>query len=315
MRLHLLGLVLFACAGESAADQACSLLANTRCMELQTCSATNLLRRFGDLKTCVEREQLACSQSLAAPETAATPTTIKACVAAVTGETCAQFFAIPPPDACLAQMGPRDVGAPCAFSSQCASAFCTVGANELCATCQPPPPAGASCATSGCGPNMNCVAATMQCQIPVAENGACDRTLPCAQGLTCVGAMTSTMGTCMMSVELMGGVCDPTHLNGADCDPAAGLSCDTTAHRCVTEPLAEPGQSCGTVGAAFTRCYKGASCITPAGHTAGTCVAPAGDGKPCDTQSGPLCTFPARCVPASSGVTNGTCRLPGSQSC
>jgi hypothetical protein len=40
----------------------------------------------------------------------------------------------------------------------------------------------------------------------------------------------------------------------------------------------------------------------------GLCVAPAADGSACNTDSGPDCETPAKCV-------GGTCQLPGSMSC
>ncbi len=307
--------VLIACGGDSSQDQACQTLAKARCSQLQTCSAADLRRRWGDLDTCEAREKLSCTESLAVSDTAATPATIDGCASAVSADGCAEFLAIPPPPACLPPAGPRAAGSPCAFNAQCSTSFCSIALTALCGTCMPPPAAGASCVSNGCGPNMNCVVATMQCQIPVQLNGACDKTLPCDHGLSCVGVMTGVMGTCMMAGELTGATCDPARHSGADCDPDYGLSCDTTMRTCIAEPIAPAGGNCGAVGTAFTRCTDGGTCVMAMGATTGVCVAPAADGGACDSVNGPFCFFPARCVPNTPGGTVGVCKMPGSQSC
>ena len=314
MRCLIVGLVVAACGGsETEIDKICAADAEDHCTKLQMCSPAALGRRWADFATCTDREKLGCVESLSAPETAETAASQDACAQAASALSCPDWFQIEPPDACLPPPGPYPVGQACGFPSQCSTAFCAVAPSAVCGTCQPPPAAGASCVDTGCAPNMTCVQATMQCQIPVAEHGACDRTLPCNPGLTCVGASTTppiTMGTCMMSVELEGGTCDPSHTFGADCDPLAGLSCDLGTHLCVPEPLANPGEACGAVGSALTRCASGATCY-PIGRMTGSCFAPAADGAACDTAAGPGCLFPARCVTASSTATTGTCQLPG----
>jgi hypothetical protein len=311
MRLGLVAVLLVACGGsDTAIDAACQANAVEHCMKLQTCSPATLGRRWKDLATCEAREKLGCVESLSAPDTAQTVSTIDACQGVASAQACLDWFQIPPPDACLPPAGQRAVGEPCSFNAQCTTAFCGVAPTALCGTCQAPPSAGTSCAETSCGPSMSCVVATMQCQMPVAQNGPCDRTLPCAAGLSCVGASTSppTMGTCMMAVQLQGGTCDPARQFGPDCDPLQGLSCDTTTHMCIPEPLANDGEPCGAVGTALTRCASGGSCF-PLGHLTGTCVAPAADGDPCDTAAGPACFFPARCVTPSPTDTSGTCQL------
>ena len=75
------------------------------------------------------------------------------------------------------------------------------------------------------------------------------------------------------------------------------------------------GQTCGNVGGVQTRCAAGATCNRPPQSQTGTCLAPAADGAACDTAAGPGCLYPAKCVPASSGGTAGTCELPGDPSC
>ena len=310
MRLAFAILLLSACTStspESAAD-ACQQVAVARCDRLASCSMADLERRWPDAATCVAREAAACVTAQAAPQTAATPASVVACATALDSSTCDSMFAVAPPAACLPQTGPLADGAACSYPAQCASAYCTAGNTTLCGTCAAAPVAGASCATSGCGPTMSCVKATMQCQAPVAVGGACSKASPCEETLACVGATQTTTGTCMAEVATAGAACDPARKTGPDCSNTAGLACDTATKLCVALPLVAAGQPCGLVGTVETRCLAGATCVIATGATIGTCVAPAADGAACDDTVGPECLAPARCV-------SGTCQLPGSQIC
>ena len=309
MRWIVLGLFVVGCGTDLTADQACSDVAASRCSKLSTCSATDLERRWGDFATCDTREKLACMQGLAAHATAATPTSTETCSTALEASTCDAFLSgVTPPAECLAQKGTAMLGAACAFSAQCSSGFCALASDALCGTCAAMPVAGDSCATTGCGPELSCVKATMLCQAPVAGGGACDRTLPCGTGLSCVGSTMTTMGTCMADVTSVGATCDPLRKTGPTCDAGSGLACNTMTKQCVMQPDAAAGMPCGLISNVETRCAAGATCEVPTGATAGTCVAPAADGAACDATNGPECLFPAKCVA-------GTCQLPGSATC
>ena len=297
------------------ADAACTTIATTRCTKLQSCSPADLEKRFGDLATCETRETLACTEALAAPMTGNTPSATLACSDAIGAESCPDFFSKVPPTACTTQIGPGS-GA-CGFSAECATGFCGVATDALCGTCAPQPAIGDACATIGCGQDLVCVAATSLCQSPVVANGACSRDLPCADGLTCVGAnaQTSTTGLCTPEVTTANGACDPKHKTGADCSADAGLACDTTTTTCVAQPLVAAGMVCGPINGITTKCSGAATCVIPGNQTTGTCVAPAADGATCDTVAGPTCFTPARCVSTTAGGTAGTCQLPGSPTC
>jgi hypothetical protein len=309
MRWIVLGVFVLGCGTDLTADQACSDVAASRCSKLSSCSATDLERRWGDFATCSTREKLACMQSLAAHATAATPTTTETCSTALEQSTCVAFLSgVSPPTQCFAQKGVAANGAACAFSAQCSSGFCALTADSLCGTCAAMPAAGDSCATTGCGPTLSCVKATMLCQAPVASGGACDKTLPCGTGLSCVGSTMTAMGTCMADVTTVGATCDPQRKTGPTCDAGSGLACNTMTKMCVMQPDATAGMPCGLINNVETRCAAGATCETPTGQTAGTCVAPAADGAACDATNGPDCLFPAKCVA-------GTCQLPGSMTC
>lgn len=295
------------------AEQACAAVSAARCTKLMSCSAADLMVRWGDLAVCETREALACEAGLAAPATAATPLTAIGCADAITAQACGDFLGKDPPAACLPVAGPAPVGAGCSFASQCASQFCAISATALCGSCQLPPQVGTSCASSGCGPTLTCVPATMTCQRPVAAAGACSRSLPCGAGLQCVGATMSAMGVCQASVTTSGAACDPQRKTGPDCSGPAGLTCDRMTKQCVVQPIVASG-TCGLVNNIEVRCAGGATCSIAALATTGTCVAPAADGTACDAAIGPTCLAPARCVPAGSG-TAGTCTLAGSATC
>lgn len=309
MRIALLCIVVAGCGSDLSKDQACTDLATARCGQLMTCSAADLEKRWPDANTCEAREKLACMNSLSAPQTAATPTTVKACADALAQSSCDAFLsAAMPPTACLPQHGPRAAGAPCAFAAECASGFCSVADDAVCGTCAAEPAPGDSCASSGCGPTMTCVKSTMTCQVPVSAAGACGKDLPCEVGLSCVGSTATTMGTCQAEVTTAGGTCDPKQMTGPSCSGGAGLTCDTAMLKCVTQPLASANQPCGLVGTTRTACSGGATCSIPQGETMGVCVAPAADGGACNIDSGPGCITPAKCV-------SGSCQLPGSMTC
>jgi hypothetical protein len=166
----------------------------------------------------------------------------------------------------------------------------------------------------GCGQTLVCVAATGTCQLPRANTQACDKTQPCANGLTCVGATATASGTCQAQVETADSACDPTHKTLPDCNDDDGLTCDTVTLKCVQQPIASATQTCGVTSGVRTACSAGSSCVIPTGTTTGTCVAPAADNAACDTATGPNCFFPAKCI-TGTGVTSGTCELPGSMTC
>ena len=307
---------LFGCGSDLTADQACTHVAEDRCSQLQTCSAADLSRRWPDLATCEAREKLACTEALAAPHTANTPSHVEECGGELVAQACGPFLSgVNPPMACVPEHGTLAVGAACSFAAQCSTGFCSVAPDTLCGACAAPPNPGDSCAAQGCGPIMVCVAATETCAVPSASGAACSASQPCLQGLACVGATQTASGTCMPEATTAGAACDARRQTMADCDAAAGLTCDRSTNTCVSQPLAASGQPCGLVGTTETACSGGATCVRPAGSATGTCVAPAADGAACDSASGPGCEFPARCVPTSAGGTAGTCQLPGSISC
>src|SRR5262249_48660842 len=155
-----------------------------------------------------------CVQAQDAPDTALTPAQALACGMAITASSCDAFLNHPEPAACLAAPGPGAGG--CSFSAQCSTTFCGLGQFPLCGPCRDIPQAGTSCATSGCGPTLVC-SATQVCEPPGALNAQCDLALPCASGLTCVGATNTAKGTCQTEIATLGAACDSTHKTRAGC--------------------------------------------------------------------------------------------------
>jgi hypothetical protein len=158
------------------------------------------------------------------------------------------------------------------------------------------------------------VASTSLCQDRVTLNGTCDSGHPCGSGLSCTGDNSSMPGTCQNALTTAGEACGGTALPG--CDGNVGLHCggpSGTGKSCETITFANDGMACGTMGdGSFVQCIKG-DCYTATGPISGgqqgTCKADALDGAACDTNLGPGCTAPARCVTAA-GSTAGTCTVP-----
>jgi len=285
------------------------MYATARCTQLQTCSAARLTRNFGDLGTCVTREALECTKQLGATDTGDTEATRIACGSALAAETCAVFLGNSLPDACFAP-GPN--AGTCAFTDQCSTSYCAIGANSLCGVCQDTPVVGQSCAASSCGNTLVCDSTNNLCETAVGSGKACNPATPCDHALSCVGATTTQNGTCQPDVATLGGACDSTRKTRALCSADAGLTCSTTTNQCVAQPLGSAGAACGIINGTDSECEGGGTC----GTATSKCLAPAADGGACDTKNGPNCLFPARCIPSAQGLTTGSCQILGtSPSC
>src|SRR5262245_10013351 len=109
-------------SGPSAAT-ACADIARARCDQRSMCSSApgatgpgaSLLRVYGDMATCLERETLACTNGLQAPQTGNNPAKVEKCVAAFPTYSCQDFFDNNPPADCLVT-GARAAGAVCTFN-------------------------------------------------------------------------------------------------------------------------------------------------------------------------------------------------------
>jgi hypothetical protein len=170
-----------------------------------------------------------------------------------------------------------------------------------CGTCGPKPADGTSCANQECGEGLQC--ANNVCVTPGAAGAACDNNKPCRGGLACKAATPGgNTGTCAIALK-QGETCQELlgPLN-AGCDPAKGLFCHPTMGVCTQVVYAKVGEACGITGTMFAVCTASAECRMQ------KCVAPAVDGAPCNTQNGPGCLAPAKCV-------GGLCKLEDPAAC
>src|SRR5512146_1889669 len=138
-------LLAFAACGGTSAATACADVAAARCNQRSTCTnGTGITRVYGDLATCLAREQLGCENGLAAKGTGNTPDRVEQCVAALKTESCTDYFAGNLPAACV-NAGSLADGTACAFAGQCSSTYCTGLADAACGTCGQPLASGADC--------------------------------------------------------------------------------------------------------------------------------------------------------------------------
>jgi len=302
------------------ADEACSDLATVGCMKQATCTnGFGTGRVYGDMTTCLARQKESCLNALAAPAQGNSPALVEKCVADYATYSCSDFGDNNPPADC-APVGARALDGACTFNGQCASGFCAKTKDTVCGTCAPAPAAGDSCAASNCGHDEICVTDTSGslCQIRGTLNSTCSNANPCGTGLSCVGSTATASGTCQNALTTVGAACGGTM---PGCDNNIGLHCDGpagTGKTCMTTALVGDGMPCGTMGdGSFVQCQQG-DCYTATGLITGgqqgTCKADASDGAACDTNLGPGCTPPARCI-TTSGTTAGTCTIPLGSTC
>ena len=303
--------------GSSAANQACADVEKARCERGDSCFDGLFTKvKFGDEATCEARGELACLANLAAPHTGATPAGTEACAAAIPAETCVDAEQGNTPAACEPAMGTGANGTACGANAQCQSTYCAVPTASNCGYCAPEPKAGDLCATTAeCGHgNLVCVKATAQCVVPVPVGGMCNKDNPCIAGATCFGDTMVVKGSCVADATAAGSKCDPAK-KGPDCDHSYGLYCDALSLTCVAATYVAAGGMCGLVDNGIVGCLAGGQCVIPAGAKEGVCVAPAKDGAACDSDIGPPCLGPAKCIPAADGGTAGVCTLPDPSTC
>ncbi len=301
-------------------EQACAELAAARCALPSNCSLPDGTRGvgasvqevYGDTATCLTREALACTNGLAAPQTANDPLAVRACVHAFMTYSCMDLFDNLPPAAC-APKGPRPSGAPCTFDAQCQTGTCNGRRQDLCGTCGDPPGLGDDCSASPCARGARCLGNSNVCAALAASREPCDDTHPCDRGLSCVFAADPAAGTCQTAGTRGGVACDG-RMRG--CDETRGLSCagEAGAKTCQPISLAAAGSACGPQPDGSRVACAAGSCIRSAGSDLGTCVAFASDGDPCDVVAGPGCMPPARCVTDADGAV-GTCLVPTAAAC
>jgi hypothetical protein len=321
----LVGTLLAACSSSSTTDggpdsgadtAACLSYANALCGLYASCSngwyAATL---YGDEATCVARNQASCVQRLQIPGTAQTPNGIQTCASALSTATCEDLYG-DTITACNPPMGMATSGAGCGASAQCASSYCGVPTDQVCGTCQTQPAQGDSCATLACGPGLHCLDTVQTCAPLVVDGGACKADGDCQFGLVCL----SKSQFCAPTVDA-GDSCDYTGRVGPGCNNRLGIMClrQGDGGTCERRGLADAGDPCGNVvdGGVATDCIAFGFCqkAEPDAGT-GICLAAAADGTACDTNVGPNCIPPSRCVPSPTGDGfAGTCEALYPASC
>lgn len=301
-------------------DFACGAEATSVCQKYDACgNDAGASTRYGSFETCVARTKANCLLTLTVAGTGRTADQVLACAPARSAESCADFLDNNPPAPCRAAAGAFALGAPCGTSSQCQSAFCAIARDAGCGTCAAAPSAGADCTvTASCPPGQVCAnqvdSGVYLCKTPGVLASGCDKNTPCATGFGCVSAKVDggVEGVCQPLGESLGASCDATSRTAPGCDATVGLFCDSVSKVCEAVTTTSAGGDCGTLDAGTRRVVCGnASVCENTVRGAGTCVARAADDSACDTELGPSCTPPARCVTAA-GSSAGTCRLPSS---
>jgi hypothetical protein len=323
-------------AGTSA-DTACTSFASAFCNLYFNCMPARA--PFATKALCLTREQLSCTNELAAPGVAVLPADIAVLASEVSAQSCADVY-----QGKLTQVFRNWQGcggtaqlansSGCFDSAQCQSGRCDVASGAACGTCQDEAASGASCQSGSDCQSGNC--SNSKCAAPRATAGqSCTYSSDCADGLYCdsnsqcaalrqVGQSCTSTGDCDSGLRCGSSqVCEAPPLGdlGASCDPAdplgcnwvKGLLCDSSTNKCTQQKVtASAGEACGLIsvdgGYSWLYCEPGASCVTPQGSSQDKCVVDAQDGAACDETTGPHCISPAVCA-------GGKCTVPSASAC
>lgn len=311
-------------------EKACAILAQAQCERRQACTnaiqqdGVFILNTYGDMTTCLAQQQEACVNNATAPGTGTSPAQLEKCAGEYATWSCTDLFdnsANPPPD--CAPPGKLTNGQVCAFAGQCVSRFCSGTKNASCGVCADEPLDGASCATSGCAPGQACVTGAMICRDRLLVGDAtCTSNTVCQAFSTCVGASATDAtktGVCTTTASAVGDACGGTN---PACEGNLGLAClgASGAKTCQQVAYVQDPGACGALPDGSRAECINADCFTTtvpdaATDTKATCKAKHTEGLPCDTQLGPLCLAPARCVTSPPESTAGTCVVPSAAAC
>jgi hypothetical protein len=285
--------------GGTSAEQACLDRAYAYCTQLQRCSTTAIVIRFGDVQTCKKYVEGECVGALTAPSSSGTVAQTEACAAAEPSWGCNDILYnqnIPPP--CVQPAGPLANGSPCTVNQQCQTLWCARATGEACGACAVPPLSGDPCGGGSCPSPLVCSSASI-CVAYVEMGNQCSPTSPCDSGLTCVG------GICEAGVTTIN---SPCAAGGPGCDMFSGLACNAQSGSCKTLLLVGGGEACGEVENQPNTCIMGV-CLR------GACVSYAALGEACDVDTGPACAPILRCILTADGGTAGACQITGTGSC
>ena len=318
-------------SNDVSADSACAVLAQAQCTRRQVCAdiasggggtsaypdGIYILKNYGDIATCLAQQKLACANGLAAPGIGTIPAQVEKCASDYPTWACVDLYdngANPPADCALP--GKQANGTSCAFNGQCASRFCSGIKNASCGLCADEPVDSTSCAASGCAPGQACKTESTGAQLCrdrlAVGDTTCTSDTVCTAFSSCIGSSATDptkVGVCTATAVgvACGGASNPScegNLGLACLGPSGGKTCQTVAY-------VHAGAACATLAdGSRADCIEG-DCFTAtapaaATDTNATCKVKAAPGASCDTQLGPLCLAPARCVIAGAG-TAGTC--------
>ena len=212
-----------------------------------------------------------------------------------------------------AENGPcRLTGDACDAGLQCSVLSPSVDAQG---TCRRPVAVGAACVGGDlCMRGSTCVASATDntrgtCVMDASNGGVClVGRAPCGAGLSCTNAFPAPDST---------GLCRPTLMAGAECDPALVTGVCATGTSCRQAPTAtSPGRylcfAAGAQGglcrAGASRCDAGLECSTA---TTPTCRGAGRAGDTCDlTNNATVCAMGSSCAPDAM-FAGGTCVANG----
>jgi hypothetical protein len=275
----------------------CNDLAKITCDKLTTCLPFVLKATYGDSKTCLEREGLLCATSVAVPGSTINAAAEGGCAAALTAQTCDDYYNGTPTAACDFK-GAGAAGGPCVSGRQCQTGNCVAIAGQTCGACAAYLPSGAPCNRSAsCTPGLQCVTSpsgTGLCTALAKAGGPCAADDNCSFGLLCAA------GKCVAALAVNAACNAMDDLCGAE----QGLFCDPTSSKCVAAKTPNAGEVCDRT----TQCTASAACAAMAPMaTTGTCVAPPKEGAMCNQTLG--------CLPPAGCARDGQCHLPVPLSC
>jgi hypothetical protein len=299
-------------AGDSgsgvSAEQACTETASALCSKFESCAPFAITIFFGDLAGCNAVAKTGCLGSLQATKTAATADAYMKCSQDLKMAACSEILAHQSPSSCRPKGGTVGNGMACGDDWQCMSGHCAIPDNATCGVCASLAPAGGSCpghTDDECEYGQVC-ADNLLCVTPAAAGGSCDASHPCVNPLVCIGATTTTQGTCTT-----GGAPGASCTSDQGCSVVQGLWCTRETNRtCGAIIASDPGGRCGFLSVSeFALCKGGGGgggCNVATGSAAGTCPRLGMPGEACGATA--PCKAGAKCV-------NGLCAVRDPAAC
>lgn len=291
--------------GGATAGEACDQYAKAYCSRYEACAPALMTMIYGSADMCIKRLKPVCIEALGLQGTTKTPEFASQCAAALSNYACSSLVVREYPDECKPQPGPRQEGESCGEEGQCATRYCKYEAAQGCGVCRNRASAGGICQVdSDCNAGLACTK-DGKCVPYGAIEAACNAgDMPCAPGLSCMGAAGTATGKCQKA-RSGGEECEIAATTKPGCDLLQGLYCTLTGI-CKKAQFAGTGEACGAITGGYALCSASGKC-SPAGAV-GTCLAAAADGDACDSEAGPYCMPLAQCIEK-------TCTPPALSSC